>query len=357
MSQQELGYIELHWTCPNCSHVNPGTVRVCEQCGAPQPDKVSFEQGAGSELRQDDAIKQAAQAGPDIHCPYCGTRNPGNAKTCSQCGGDISEGALREAGKVLGAYQSGPAAPIICPRCGSENPAANRTCQNCGASLKPETPPSAPQVPPPAKKPFPIWLIAVFVVVCLGAAILMFMLLRTDTVTGTVQDAEWQRSIPIEALVPVEYSTWQDQIPADSVIGACREELREELSSPAQGAIEVCGTPYTVDTGSGVGKVVQDCVYQVYDQYCSYSVQEWRVIDSISATGSLGQEPAWPELRLAAGQREGTARQETYTIVFLSDGEVYTYQTGSYDLFRQAEPGDEWNLEINGLGQVVGAQP
>jgi len=80
MSQKELGYIELQWTCPNCSHVNPGTTRVCEQCGAPQPEKVTFEQGAGSELRKDDAIKQAAQAGPDIHCPIAVHATPGTQK-------------------------------------------------------------------------------------------------------------------------------------------------------------------------------------------------------------------------------------------------------------------------------------
>jgi hypothetical protein len=213
------------------------------------------------------------------------------------------------------------------------------------------------QAPTPARKPFPVWLIVIGVVACLGFAILLFMLFRTDTVTGTIQQAEWQRSIPIEALVPVEYATWQDQIPTDAQIGACREELREENSSPVQGAVEVCGTPYTVDTGSGVGKVVQDCVYQVYDQYCSYTIQEWRVVESVSSNGILGEDPSWPEISLATGQRAGSSRQETYTIVFLSDGEVYTYQTGSYDLFRQAELGDEWSLEINGLGQVVSAEP
>jgi len=135
------------------------------------------------------------------------------------------------------------------------------------------------------------------------------------------------------------------------------KEVISSGKSPVQDAIEVCGTPYTVDTGSGVGKVVQDCVYQVYDQYCSYTVQEWRVVDTVSESGNIGQDPSWPEISLAAGRREGSSRQETYTIVFLSDGEVYTYQTGSYDLFRQAEPGDEWSLEINGLGQIVSAQP
>jgi hypothetical protein len=359
VSQKELGYVELHWTCPRCSHVNPGTTRTCEQCGAPQPDKVTFEQAAGSELRSDEAIKKAAQAGPDIHCPYCGTRNSGDAKTCTQCGGDLSEGARRQAGTVVGAYQAGPASPTICPRCGSENPASNANCQNCGASLKPGTSPASVQtpVPPAGKKPFPVWVIAVIAVACIAISALMYMLLRTDSVTGTIQQAHWERAIPIEAQVLVEYSAWQDQIPAGAVQGSCTKELRNEVSSPVQGSVEVCGTPYTIDTGSGVGKVVQDCLYQVYDQMCRYTVQEWRVVDSATSGGDLGQEPFWPEPNLLTGQRISSSQQETYTIVFISDGKIYTYQTSSEDLFRQAEIGDKWTLEINGLGSIVNAQP
>jgi hypothetical protein len=359
VSQKELGYVELRWTCPRCSHVNPGTTRTCEQCGAPQPDKVTFEQGAGSELRTDDVIKKAAQAGPDIHCPYCGTRNPGDAKTCSQCGGDLSEGVHRQAGTVVGAYQAGPVGSIACPRCGSDNPASNANCQKCGAALKPETNPTPVQSPnvPSAKKPFPVWLIAIIAVACIAGAALLFFMLRTDSVTGIIQQAQWERTVPIEALMPVEYSVWQDQIPSGAVQGSCTKELREEVSSPVPGAVEVCGTPYTVDTGGGVGKVVQDCLYQVYDQLCKYTVQEWQVIDSVTSSGDLQQEPSWPEPNLLTGQRASSSLQETYTIIFVSDGKVYTYRTSSNDLFRQAEIGDEWTLEINGLGAIVNAQP
>jgi hypothetical protein len=200
-------------------------------------------------------------------------------------------------------------------------------------------------------------LIVLLSAVCVGLIILLYFLFRTDSVSGTIQEASWQRVVPIEALMPVEYAGWKDQIPADAVLGSCNEQIRQEVSSPVQNSVEVCGTPYTVDTGSGVGKVVQDCVYQVYDQYCRYTVEEWRMVDSAVAGGGLTTVPFWPEPTLSAGQRAGSSLQEEYTIIFVSDGEVYTYRTSSFDLFSQAEIGDEWTIEINGLGQVVNAQP
>jgi DNA-directed RNA polymerase subunit RPC12/RpoP len=48
-------------------------------------------------LITDEAAKAKAAAGADIHCPYCGTRNPAGTKTCSHCGGDLTEGKRESA--------------------------------------------------------------------------------------------------------------------------------------------------------------------------------------------------------------------------------------------------------------------
>src|SRR6185369_5970429 len=68
----------------------------CENCGSPQPENVQFELPSEQKLVTDEAALKAAQEGPDIHCPFCGTRNPASAKTCSQCGGDLTGGKARE---------------------------------------------------------------------------------------------------------------------------------------------------------------------------------------------------------------------------------------------------------------------
>jgi ribosomal protein L40E len=88
MSQEVLGYVKMEWVCPKCNSRNPGPQKTCIGCGAPQPPDVQFQQAEQQQLITDQAEIAQAQAGPDIHCPFCGTRNPAGAKTCSQCGGD-----------------------------------------------------------------------------------------------------------------------------------------------------------------------------------------------------------------------------------------------------------------------------
>jgi hypothetical protein len=355
MAKKELGHIELRWDCPNCGSVNLGRDQTCSNCGAPQPDGVAFYQPAGQDLLTDEAMIARAEAGPDIHCPYCGTRNAGNAETCVQCGGDLSEGARRKAGQVLGAYGAAPAADVACPNCGTLNPANARSCSNCGASLAVDTPQAQPEPTSTTatRSPLPMFAIAAGILGLVILCIVAFILLtRTSQVTGIVQSGSWERSIPIEALVPVEHQAWLDQVPAGADLLGCQEEVRSVEDSPVANSVEVCGTPYTVDSGSGFAEVQQDCEYQVYDQFCNYTVEEWSQVDVATLTGD-GYTAAWPDPELATGERIGQGEEEMYTIVFISDGDAYTFTTEDFSLFQQAVPGTEWDLDINTFGGVV----
>ena len=122
--RRTVGYIENEWVCPNCQTRNKGSVKTCVNCGAPQPENVQFELPAEQKLVTDKDSINAAGAGADIHCPFCGTRNPATAKTCSQCGGDLTEGKAREAGRVMQAPPSPQPKIIKCDNCGVENPAS-----------------------------------------------------------------------------------------------------------------------------------------------------------------------------------------------------------------------------------------
>ena len=95
MTQKELGYVELEWTCPACNTRNPGTARKRTQCGAAQPAEVKFEQAPEEKLITDEAKIAEAKAGPDIYCAYCGTRNPSTATACKQCTAPLAEGKAR----------------------------------------------------------------------------------------------------------------------------------------------------------------------------------------------------------------------------------------------------------------------
>ncbi|MBK8428519.1 MAG: zinc ribbon domain-containing protein [Lewinellaceae bacterium] len=132
--KESKGFIQLEWICPNCNVRNPGPVKTCESCGAPQPENVKFERAAEEKIVTDEKLVQAAKAGADIHCGFCGTRNPGNAVNCSQCGADLKEGKAREAGQIL---QAAPAAPkvVTCANCNAENPGTANICTQCGAPL------------------------------------------------------------------------------------------------------------------------------------------------------------------------------------------------------------------------------
>lgn len=357
MARKQLGYVELEWTCPSCGTRNPGTKKVCGNCGAAQPADVVFEQAAQESLIEDEELIKAAEAGPDIHCEFCGTRNAATNKTCVRCGADLTGGQRRAKGTVLGSHRDQPAPKVKCAFCGTENDASNAQCANCGAPLgKAEPRPSpVPTTQKPSLSSKLPWIIAGIVgllaVLCIGFFLFMS---RTDAVTGRVTDVSWERSIVILGLGPATYSTWEDEIPFGAEVGSCREQVRYTSDSPQPNSVEVCGEPYTVDTGTGIGEVVQDCEYQVYDDFCSYTVMEMQPVGTARLDGR-DMSPEWPQPVLEADQELGN-RDESYTIEFDVDGERYTYRTSDADLYARLVPGSEWTVQINQFGNIVGVE-
>ena len=360
MAKESLGYVELEWICPFCNTRNPGRAKVCSNCGAPQPKDVQFEQAAEDKIVKDaEGLEMAQAVAPDIHCPFCGTRNPATAKKCSRCGGDLTEGEKRESGQVLGGAQTKPAADITCQFCGTKNKATNVKCTNCGAPLA-KAPRPAPVAAPTAAagkmNPLPLIIGAVVLLVICGAIAFFFMRgTQSDTYAARVSDVNWKRSIVVLGLVPVSAGAWQDQLPSGADVDGCYERERGRSAFPTENSEEICGTPYIVDQGTGFGEMVQDCEYIVYDNYCEYSTLEMRPVGVVEETGS-DLNPCWPQTRLDQGQQEGD-RNEVYEIEFNVDGESYTYETTSLDEYQRFQPGSEWELEINGFGSIVGIQP
>ncbi len=357
MTKKSLGYVELEWICPSCGNRNPGPAEKCGTCGTPQPPDVEFVQPVQEEILQDEEKIAEAKAGPDIHCGYCGARNPATAENCHQCGASLAEGTARQAGAVLGAHRSAPAPPLICPACGSENPATARFCRACGSSLtQPE--PVTPAASKPAKPPAGLGRVALFVFLGIVGLFGLFLVLssRTSDVVGKVTEASWQRSVAIEELAPATKANWLAEIPEGAPLGQCVQKVKRIQDEPAPGAKEVCGTPYTVDTGSGYGEVVQDCRYEIYEEWCEYTVEEWRVATSAVLQGS-DLPTQWPTPELTSKQRAGK-RVEQFQVVFQTDdGKEYTYRTQNLALFQKLRPGSRWVLKINKLGGITGLEP
>src|SRR3990172_5910234 len=320
MTKKTVGYVKLVWTCPRCQTRNPGPNAFCNGCGAPQPEDVRFEQPAEAELLKNADEVAKAKAGPDVHCPYCGTRNRGDAKFCGACGGEIAGGKAREAGRVVGAYRPPSGKTRPCPACGTPNTLTALKCSNCGSALPGEEAPASAAGSSPVRARTPILVGGIVGALCLAAgAVLLLLSLRREERMAQVERVHWERSVAIEALGPVERSDWQDEVPADASGLTCELAHRSTEDDPAPVATEVCGTPYTVDTGSGFGEVVQDCVYEVYAPWCDYTVNEWTVVDTRRSSGE-DLHPTWPDIRLGSDQRRGS-QDETYTVVFVSQGE------------------------------------
>jgi len=362
MPQKTLGVVQLGWRCPNCRTLNPGDQKTCISCGNPQPEDVAFEALPQQELKTDAASLDKVNKGADIHCPYCGTRNPVDAKVCRQCNGDLTGGTQRKSGGVVGAFKTSPVEDITCPTCGTLNPANAPRCKSCGSDLTSiqttgGTVPSGQNVKTTPKRSPWLWagLAGLILLVLAGCAALVFFLTRTQQISGTVAGADWTRSVPVEALVNVTKHDWQDAIPVGAQVGACERQLYTTQDQPEGDYNEVCGTPYTVDSGTGYGKVVQDCQYEIYKPYCEYKAQEWQVVQTYQQTGQ-GFTPAWPNYTLATGQRIGTST-ETYTVHFNTQKGLLDYTTSDISDFQRFQPASTWLLTVNSFGSVTDLQP
>ena len=353
MTKKKLGYIELEWTCPACGSRNPGTTKNCRNCGAAMPEDVEFELPVEQELDTSAETAERVAAGPDFYCPYCGARNPGNATTCSQCGGDFSDAVRRKHGGIVGAFETGSVPDVTCPHCGAKNPAAATKCSQCGGTLEREEPEKKPKAAPSKeRKGLKLGCLAAFVL--LIAAMIYITRGRTETLS-VVQDVAWTYQIEIEELQAVTHEEWHDELPTEAKAVRCKKKVRRTVSEPVPGATEVCGTPYVKDTGTGKGEVVQDCQYQIAEDWCTYTLNEWRPVGEEEATGH-DFDPYWPTLKLGANQRAGE-RSERYRVFFLADDKKATYRPSSLEEYRQFQVGSQWQVKINRLGGVTLARP
>lgn len=350
MPRESLGFVRMVWYCPNCQSKNPGNFRFCRGCGAAMPVDIQFQKDDKDELITDAKEIERAKLGADIHCGYCGARNPADAKNCVACSADMATGKRREQGTVTGALQTAPVADVACPNCATPNPANSLTCKACGAPLQGKTAPKAP-----AAKSMPRWLPFLLAGLLIACLLLVFMLTRTTGAGGTVSQINWERSIDVLALAPVERQDWKPEIPADAELGSCEERLYRTSDQPEARSQKVCGTPYTVDKGNGYSEVVQDCQYEVYEDYCSYTVMDWTVVSTHVASG-VDNNPVWPQESITSEQKYGD-QHENYQITFETDDGEKIFTTSNEELFIAARPGTRWNLEINTFGSIVNISP
>lgn len=345
--RRTLGYIQNEWICPNCGTRNMGGTKACENCGAPQPENVQFELPTEQKFVTDPDHIKAAQAGADIHCPYCGTRNPATAKSCSQCGGDLTGGKVRESGRAM---QAPPPQPkvIKCANCEAENPGSSSLCSNCGSPLPKlaavQAVPSAGARParPAAKKTN--WLLiggilGFLAVCCIAITAVALLAFPTRSIQATVTDVRWETSVPVQEIRAVDYNNEPGSPPSDAYDVSCRDESRD-----------VC-EQRTIDRGNGYSEVVEECHTET-QQYCSYTVDEWRIIQTYTLEGD-DLRPVYDTPRLSSDQRLGGKSEELTVTFSTEDGEEKTYSPDTITEFQKFVIGSTWMLKMNALGGVT----
>jgi ribosomal protein L40E len=359
MSQETLGYVNLEWVCPKCESRVPGPDKTCPNCGAPQPKNVAFVQALGEVSIQNNEMEQVVAKGADIHCPFCDTRNPADAVVCSQCGAELKEGIRRESGQVIGAYTISPLKSITCPNCGADNPINAKSCSACGSALhQPAQPQPVLSIPLPQaaqrSKYFSLGIIIGLAILCLiGIFAVSKLTAPQDAQSAQVASVGWQTAVQILGLVPVTRSDWQAEIPVGNPISYCTDRVYKisNIEPFGEDYRKVCGTPYTIDTGTGIGRVVQDCQYEILQPYCEFKTEEWRVIDTVYMQGK-DLDPIFAEPRLTSAQQMGSTSSE-YSVVFETEEGQQTYRTTDLNEFRQFSVGSEWLMQMNALGQIV----
>ncbi len=344
--KQTVGVVQLEWVCPNCETRNPGPVKTCKNCGAPQPDNVKFQRAADEKLITDQNVVQAALTGADIHCGFCGTRNPATATNCSQCGADLKEGKKRQAGEIL---EAAPAVKIIkCRNCGADNPSSERNCKQCGAPLpRPERPAPAQAIASPALKAKPSktnWLllggIGAFLAACCAFIFFMFIL-PTKSVQGTVTDVHWETYVPVQQIEAVNHTNERGSPPSGAYNVSCRTETQE-----------VCEEK-TVDQGNGYAEVVKEC-HNESEDYCSYTLDEWKTIQTYTLEGN-DLFPVYDNPSVMSNQRIGPA-SEAYSVTFSTANGNITYAPGSESEFQQFQVGSTWTLNMNAAGGILSVE-
>ena len=349
MQRRSKGFVQLEWVCPNCDGRNPGPQKTCQNCGAPQPENVKFQRASNEKIITDEKSIAAAKAGADIHCGFCGTRNPATATVCSQCGADLKEGKARGAGQVM---QAVPAAPksIKCSNCNFENKGTASTCEQCGAPLSKQ---NVSQInagdvqtgnSQTEKRKKPNWLlfggIGAGLLLCCAALFFLFVF-PSKSVQGTVTNVFWQTSVPVQEVRPVDHSNERGSPPSDAYNVSCHTESEE-----------ICEDK-TIDKGNGYAEQVTEC-HTESEQYCSYTVDEWQTIQTYDLDGD-DLYPVYADPSIASDQRVGSA-SDTFTVYFSTAEGQITYTPDALNEFQQFQRGSSWTINLNALGSVVSVE-
>lgn len=274
---ESQGFYEMLWDCDHCDTKGlfAKSQRHCPECGAKQnPDKRYFPK-EGEERRVDGHQYQGA----DRYCGSCNAPQSAKAHNCTHCGASLD--GMNEVKGVA----------------------------------------ATPAAPP--KKPRRWWLV-VLVIAIIGLAIfgIWYRFIRKRSETMTVTAHRWERVIPVEEYNDFSEQAWRDALPSDARMVSCH---RKERSTKQVADGEECREEKQ-DKKDGTFEIVKKCKPKyrsepVEDDWCSYRVQRWKVLEQGAARSSgTGLQPTSPtnlppaNAPAVIGSRRAGTQRETLTL-------------------------------------------
>lgn len=163
-------------------------------------------------------------------------------------------------------------------------------------------------------------------------------------------EQKWERQIKIEDFRVVKDDDWCSDMPSDAYNIHSRQEIRSYREVEDGMSCQMV----TQSNGDGTSSLKQVCEQKyrktpVYENYCSYSIDRWRLMDVLTAQGT-DKNPTWPstdhlifnQSNILGNIRLGD-KSEHYTSIFESHDE-----DGDKDIHKCSQKESVWHTYHQG---------
>lgn len=383
-------FVEGAWRCPNCTTENPGHVKLCRSCGAPQPPDVEFyvPEGPLEFVTAPEEIAVAA-GGPDVHCPNCGTRNTNGAKTCSQCGADLDGGQVRRVGDNPATdeyegvaqpnYDRGFEEEVLAVESAFEDGQLDVVTAEWETADVPLSTHLATDDDSPSNVSGMARVKRTLAIVGLAVLVLGILIALGFVVWNTffnvtpenvrIDSMSWHLRVPIGEIVTyhetdknstesgaynvtsreVDTGLYEQKTVYEDVQVTRKDESHCGYSLENQGNGYFEKVANTCTFTEKQSKQVDDLSKPIKKTVYSYDVDRWTETRSVDAWG-YDTNPEWPDVVLASGETEGD-RTQSYVVNYTdAEGKSHSHETSDRNWYVVRSIGEVCSADRNGWG-------
>jgi len=354
MASSDLGTYQMLWDCENCDtqRLLGLNHRHCPACGSPQDPERRYFPTEDNKV----AVEDHELTGADRSCPACETPNAAKADFCGGCGSPLDES---EGVAVRGEQTSSADGDFADDSAGAAESEHASADESPSASAPPSSEDSGGQGRKGGLFAGAAGMLVIGAIILCCALGGVFFFWKKDA-SFTVEGHSWTRTIEVEKLDEVSKSAWKDEVPSSADNVSCKKAERSTKEEPDG---ENCVTKRK-DNGDGTFTEREECTTKykkvpVYDQKCSYTVEDWVVTRTEKADGKgLKPAPSWPSVKLKdKGRRLGSEREgdrkESYDVHFTgSDGASHSCDWSESN-WKAAAEGSTWTGQVGVMSGAI----